>query len=149
MSDEDGGGYLALAPDLKGCMGDGATPQEAIADVIDAIKEWSEEAIRLNRQIPTPYSQAKKHAKERKEITKYIETQSKLVNAQRDLLDAQKQAIKKAQDDVDLIKKRLESVSAQQLTWEEEEFGWSGAPSQLVALALKKSKRSKDRDITH
>src|SRR5208337_1861456 len=125
MSDEDGGGYLALAPDLKGCMGDGATPQEAIADVIDAIKEWSEEAIRLNRQIPTPYSQAKKHAKERK------------------------QAIKKAQDDVDLIKKRLEAVSAQQLTWEEEEFGGSGAPSQLVALALKKSKRSKDRDITH
>src|SRR6185503_13010981 len=34
---EDGGGFLATVPDLPGCMSDGETPLEAIANVQDAI----------------------------------------------------------------------------------------------------------------
>jgi antitoxin HicB len=37
---EEGGGYLATVPDLPGCMSDGETPQEAIANVHDAIAAW-------------------------------------------------------------------------------------------------------------
>ena len=38
LSAEDGGGYLITFPDLPGCMSDGATPEEAIANGRDALK---------------------------------------------------------------------------------------------------------------
>ena len=47
-------GYLAWVPDLPGCMSDGATRAEAIANVRQAISEWIEEAERLGRRIPQP-----------------------------------------------------------------------------------------------
>ena len=34
---EEGGGFLATAPDLPGCMSDGATPEEAVSNIQDAI----------------------------------------------------------------------------------------------------------------
>ena len=30
---EEGGGFLATAPDLPGCMSDGATPEEAVSNI--------------------------------------------------------------------------------------------------------------------
>lgn len=51
---EDGGGFLATAPDLPGCMSDGESPEEALANVRDAISSWIEEAQRLGRAVPPP-----------------------------------------------------------------------------------------------
>jgi len=51
---EDGGGFLATVPDLPGCMSDGETPEEAIANVQDAIAAWIEAARELGRGIPEP-----------------------------------------------------------------------------------------------
>ena len=51
---EDGGGYLAVVPDLPGCMSDGDTPAEAVQNVTAAIDEWIAEAMRLNRAVSTP-----------------------------------------------------------------------------------------------
>jgi antitoxin HicB len=50
----EGGGYLAWVPDLPGCMSDGATTAEAVANVQQAIVEWIEEAERLGHRIPQP-----------------------------------------------------------------------------------------------
>lgn len=50
----DGGGFLATVPDLPGCMSDGETPQEALANVQDAIECWIEAAIDHGRTVPTP-----------------------------------------------------------------------------------------------
>lgn len=50
----DGGGYLASVPDLPGCMSDGETPEEAIAQVRDAIACWIEAAKAMGREIPEP-----------------------------------------------------------------------------------------------
>jgi predicted RNase H-like HicB family nuclease len=36
----EGGGYLATAPDLPGCMSDGETPEEALRNVLGAIACW-------------------------------------------------------------------------------------------------------------
>lgn len=55
---EEGGGFLATAPDLPGCMSDGETPEEALHAVQDAIQEWIEEARRLGREIPRPSRRA-------------------------------------------------------------------------------------------
>jgi len=54
---EDGGGFIATVPDLPGCMSDGETPEEAIANVQDAIAAWIEAAIELGRTVPEPSTQ--------------------------------------------------------------------------------------------
>ena len=57
LAPEDGGGFLATVPDLPGCMSDGETPEEALANVRDAIAAWIEAAHDLGRPIPAPTSQ--------------------------------------------------------------------------------------------
>jgi predicted RNase H-like HicB family nuclease len=52
LSPEDGGGFLATVPDLPGCMSDGETPEEALANVRDAVEAWIEEARTLGRAVP-------------------------------------------------------------------------------------------------
>ena len=54
LAEDDGGGFLALAPELPGCMSDGATPQEALDNAYDAIACWIEAAQETGRQIPSP-----------------------------------------------------------------------------------------------
>jgi antitoxin HicB len=49
-----GGGFVAMVPDLPGCMSDGETPEEALANVQDAIGEWIEAAGTLGRSVPPP-----------------------------------------------------------------------------------------------
>jgi predicted RNase H-like HicB family nuclease len=51
---EEGGGFLATAPDLPGCMSDGATPEEAVSNIQDAIVAWIEAARDLGHAIPRP-----------------------------------------------------------------------------------------------
>ena len=54
LTAEDGGGFLATVPDLPGCMSDGETPEEALANVRDAIASWIEEARSIGRTVPKP-----------------------------------------------------------------------------------------------
>jgi predicted RNase H-like HicB family nuclease len=54
LSAEDGGGFLATVPDLPGCMSDGETPEEALANVRDAVEAWIEAARALGRAVPAP-----------------------------------------------------------------------------------------------
>jgi predicted RNase H-like HicB family nuclease len=51
---EDGGGFLALVPDLPGCMSDGPTREAAAHAIDDAIAAWIDEATALGRPIPAP-----------------------------------------------------------------------------------------------
>lgn len=57
LAAEDGGGFVATVPDLPGCMSDGETPEEAIANVQDAIAAWIEAAKEMGRIIPKPSNQ--------------------------------------------------------------------------------------------
>ena len=43
------GGYLALMPDLAGCIGEGDTPEAAREDCRKAAVEWLDEMHRLGR----------------------------------------------------------------------------------------------------
>lgn len=54
LSAEDGGGFLARAPDLPGCISDGDTPAETAANIQDAIAVWIEAATDLGHEIPRP-----------------------------------------------------------------------------------------------
>jgi antitoxin HicB len=50
----DGGGFAALVADLPGCMSDGETQQEVVANVQDAIRAWIEAAEEMGRSVPPP-----------------------------------------------------------------------------------------------
>jgi predicted RNase H-like HicB family nuclease len=52
-SDEDQS-FIAEVPELPGCMADGATYQEALANVEVVIAEWIATATELGRTIPQP-----------------------------------------------------------------------------------------------
>jgi len=52
-SDEDQA-FIAEVPELPGCAADGATYQEALANVEVVIQEWIETAQELGRPIPEP-----------------------------------------------------------------------------------------------
>lgn len=54
LADADGGGYLAVVPDLPGCMSDGETPEEALKNVQEAIASWIEAAKEWKQDIPKP-----------------------------------------------------------------------------------------------
>jgi predicted RNase H-like HicB family nuclease len=54
LSAADGGGFMALAPELPGCRSDGETPQEALENIYDAISCWIEAAQEMGRSIPQP-----------------------------------------------------------------------------------------------
>lgn len=54
LAAEDGGGFVAVAPDLPGCISDGETPEEALHNIQDAIAAWIEEANSLSRPVPPP-----------------------------------------------------------------------------------------------
>lgn len=52
-SDEDGV-FVAEVPELPGCMAHGASRQEALANVDDAMNLWLDTAREFGRPIPEP-----------------------------------------------------------------------------------------------
>ena len=46
--------FIAEVPELAGCVSDGTTRQEALANVETVIAEWLETARELGRSIPEP-----------------------------------------------------------------------------------------------
>jgi len=51
---EDDQAFIALAPELAGCMADGKTYQEALVNVERIIEEWIETAREFGRIVPKP-----------------------------------------------------------------------------------------------
>ncbi len=51
---EDDGEYIADVPDLKYCSASGATPDEALREVLEAKSLWLEAATEKGLPIPEP-----------------------------------------------------------------------------------------------
>lgn len=54
LSEEDGGGFVATVAELPGCMSDGDTQEEALANVKAAMAAWIATAEKMGREIPAP-----------------------------------------------------------------------------------------------
>jgi len=52
---EDGGGFLITFPDLPGCMSDGATEAETVANGKDAFKAWMSARKDAGKEIPESF----------------------------------------------------------------------------------------------
>ena len=51
---EEDSAFIAEVPELSGCMADGKTYGEALANAENIIEEWLETARELGRNIPEP-----------------------------------------------------------------------------------------------
>lgn len=49
---DDDNAFIAEVPELAGCMADGATYEEALANAQVVINQWIETALSLGRVIP-------------------------------------------------------------------------------------------------
>ena len=58
LSKDEGGGYLVEYPDIPGCMSDGETIEEAIANGRDALRDCIQVFKESGRKIPKPRVQA-------------------------------------------------------------------------------------------
>lgn len=58
LSDEEGGGWLVVYPDLPGCMSDGETPEETMKNGQDALECWLQACREAGREIPLPKTAA-------------------------------------------------------------------------------------------
>ncbi|MEZ5850822.1 MAG: type II toxin-antitoxin system HicB family antitoxin [Hyphomicrobiaceae bacterium] len=54
LSADDGGGWIAIVPDLPGCIADGDNAYEALQRAENAIEEWKDAARAMGRPIPHP-----------------------------------------------------------------------------------------------
>lgn len=72
LPEEEGGGYLCKAPDLHGCFSDGNTPEEAAANIQDAIYVWIDECKRIGRNVPEPGSAARRAQAEKNAIVAHL-----------------------------------------------------------------------------
>ena len=54
LTTEDGGGYLIEFPDVPGCISDGETPEEAIANGRDALKSALLTMMEFGDPLPKP-----------------------------------------------------------------------------------------------
>ena len=51
---DDEGAFIAEVPELPGCVADGPSRQEALANAEIVISEWLETARELGRPVPEP-----------------------------------------------------------------------------------------------
>ena len=73
---EDGPGFVAYVPDLKGCMSHGDTQAEALEGAADAVNEWITEALASGRIVPAPNSGVEKSMADRNKLIKTIKEQN-------------------------------------------------------------------------
>ncbi len=56
LSEEDGGGYLISFPDFSECISDGETPEEAMRNGMDALRETIAALESMGFPVPEPGS---------------------------------------------------------------------------------------------
>ncbi len=72
LSLEEGGGFIIEYPDLPGCISDGDTIEEVIANGKDAVKGWLDTCRKLGREIPKPNKQSAYSGKILSRLPKYL-----------------------------------------------------------------------------
>jgi antitoxin HicB len=110
LSADDGGGYLAYAPDLKGCMSDGETPEQAFKNGQQAVKEWIEHALAQKQEIPKPGSASANAIHARESLVVRIREQSATIES----FDRELRELRLS---LEAMTERLEKVSSEPAMW--------------------------------
>jgi predicted RNase H-like HicB family nuclease len=54
IPDEEAGGYTVTVPDLPGCISEGDTEEEALANIREAMQAYIESLLKRGRPVPPP-----------------------------------------------------------------------------------------------
>lgn len=54
IPEDEGGGYMVTFPDLPGCIADGDTVEDAVAEARDAFEAWTAAEWEDKGSLPTP-----------------------------------------------------------------------------------------------
>lgn len=95
LAEEDGGGFVGYAPDLVGCISDGETPEEALANANQAVLEWIETAKQRGLDVPPPGSMILRHKAEQRALAELARQLARNVDATDSRLQELDRAIKK------------------------------------------------------
>jgi predicted RNase H-like HicB family nuclease len=68
LAENDGGGFVGLVPDLQGCMSDGETREEALANTQQAMAEWIEHQRERGLDLPKPGVAIERASEQRKSL---------------------------------------------------------------------------------
>jgi predicted RNase H-like HicB family nuclease len=109
---DEGGGYMAQAIDLVGCMAWGETPQQALGHAQLATIEWLREARRLGRPVPEPNAIVRRAGQARAESSDLIRKQQQLIRAQAQMIDKQRDTLDDMRRDDDGPRLRRFPLSA-------------------------------------
>lgn len=104
LDQEDGGGFIAVVPDLPGCFSDGDTPEEAMANARLAASEWIDEAVRLGRYVPEPNSTFSRAQQGRSHAEDTIRKQQNLIHAQDELITAHQKTIEMLRSQIEAMR---------------------------------------------
>jgi antitoxin HicB len=124
LTEAEGGGYMALVPDLHGCMADGETPSEALEGAEDAISAWLSAQADMNRSAPEPGSSHREADDQMQILDEYMEKQDALIESQEELIAKQTKMIERLQAEIAEIKSpvrmavRAGGVMVASKTWE-------------------------------
>ena len=105
--DDDWAGFIAVAPDLPGCVAFGDTRDEAFVDLQAAIPEWIDEAVRLGREVPAPGCMGEQWVRDKAEVTSLIEAQDKLIRAQDEIIKEKDGKLAFAREEIESIKRLM------------------------------------------
>nr|WP_296429855.1 type II toxin-antitoxin system HicB family antitoxin [Roseovarius sp. BRH_c41] len=72
LADEDGGGFVGLVPDLQGCMSDGESRDEALANTQQAMIEWIEHQKARGIDLPKPGVSIERASEQRKSLLRAL-----------------------------------------------------------------------------
>ena len=87
LSKDEGGGYLVEYPDIPGCMSDGETIEEAIANGREALRDTLAVFGETGRKIPKPATAAPAQWRQRlprslyRKLTAHAETEGVSINS--------------------------------------------------------------------
>lgn len=101
LPEEEGGGYVAVFPDLPGCMSDGDTPEEAAANARDAMNAWIQVQTERGIDIPLPGASADKVSAKLKSLIDSLKAMIDYAEAADEHIDHLEKLLEKAIEDLD------------------------------------------------
>ena len=88
MKDESGEYYFATVEEMPGCMSDGATSDEALSNIREAMELWIEGKLEAGLEVPLPVARGK----DKEYSGKYVVRLPKSLHA-RLALEAEKEGV--------------------------------------------------------
>ncbi|MEO9968289.1 MAG: type II toxin-antitoxin system HicB family antitoxin [Hyphomonadaceae bacterium] len=96
LSEDDGGGYVAVVPDLIGCFSDGETREEAACNVEGAITEWIATNVNAGRKVPEPGLVRTQVGESENRTAQLIKDQQELIESQQEIIEGLYRQVKDA-----------------------------------------------------